>query len=121
ALRKALIQTRVELSCRHWHQDATLYVESHHTVVEHVALTLGNHFGLPVLRHEHGQLLQMGADKVPNASLSSCCQLEPFFKAIIRLVSRDDQVLLSCGTGDLPVRTLFLVHRANVSDHEAGR
>ena len=90
-----------------------------HAVEQQMRLAFVDDLYPPLLGHEHGQLAEMGAEKVPDSLLGAPREREAFLQTVVGLVGGDHQILLDRGAGDLPVGALLLVHGAHVGDDEA--
>ena len=95
-------------------------MEGDHAIEQQMRLALVDDLHPSVLCHEHGQLAEMGAEKVPDSLLGASREREALLQAVVGLVGGDHQILLDRGAGDLPVGALLLVHGAHVGDDEAG-
>ena len=63
----------------------------------------------------------MCAEELPDTLLGALPKGKARLQPVVRLVGRDDEILLDGGTRDLSVGALLLVHRAHVSNDETGR
>jgi hypothetical protein len=61
-------------------------MEGHHPVEKQVVLPLSDYLSLVFFGDENRELLQVNADEVPNAILSSCYQFEAVFQAAVGFV-----------------------------------
>ena len=103
-------QAPVKLCCGKGHGHAALNVEGHHPVKEEVVLPLGDDLGLAVLGDENRELLQVGADEVPDAFFRAGFEFEAFLKTAVGLVGGDDEVLFyGTRTLDLLKALLLLI------------
>ena len=117
--RKALGKSLVKLSCGERNSHAALNVKGHHAVEEQEVLPLGDDLGLAILGNENWELLQVGADEVPDTFFGAGVELETVFKTAIGFVSRDDEVLFDCtAAGDLLEFLVPLIKSPNISNHK---
>src|SRR5690606_13829459 len=87
ALREALGKAGVKLRRGKRYHHAPLDVKGHHPVIQQVILSLGNDFGLTVLRDKHRELPQVGTNEIPNPFLGTRDQFEALLEPSVRLVT----------------------------------
>ena len=71
AFGEAVGETGQELAERQGHGDVAQDMEGDHAVEQQMRLALVDDLHPPVLGHEHGQLAEMGAEKVPDSLLGA--------------------------------------------------
>src|SRR4029078_11845637 len=99
--REPLDQPGRELCLGQRDSNATEDMESDHSIVEEVCLTLGNGVGPTVSGNDKaGQLLKMRMNEVPCALLGSRFQKDSRFEAAVGFIGRKYKVLLHSAPGD---------------------